>query len=101
MGGSICNCFLADCSLVSDNANALLAASNNLELNSAVGKSEQGVVRSDADIHAGMNVGTALSDNNIAGNNYLTVSLLNAKTLGFAVPTVFGRTNALLVSEEL
>jgi len=87
--------------LVSVNANLLLAACHVLELNSAVNKSEESVVRADTNVSTGMNLGSALSYENVAGNNCLTVSSLNAKTLGLGITTVLSRTYALFMSEEL
>ncbi len=41
------------------------------------------------------------SRDDIAGENGLTVCLLNAKSLGLGITAVLGRTNTLLVSEKL
>jgi hypothetical protein len=48
-----------------------------------------------------MDLGAALSDDDVASQNGLAVSTLYAKALGLAVTTVFGRTYALFVSKEL
>ena len=48
-----------------------------------------------------MNSSASLSDDDIAGDNGLTVGLLNAKSLGLGITTVLGRTYAFLVSKEL
>lgn len=72
-----------------------------LKFNSAVNKSVQSIVRALSDISSGMNVCTALSDNYIAGNNSLSVSLLYAETLGFAVTTVLCRANSLFMCKKL
>jgi hypothetical protein len=72
-----------------------------LKLNLAINESVQGIIRAKAYAGAGMNLGAALSDDDVAGKNRLTVSTLYAKALGFAVTTVLGRANALLVSKEL
>ena len=83
------------------NTDALFAAGNVLEFHLAVYKSVKCVVRTDTDIHTGMNVRSALSDNDITGDNRLSVRLFDSKALGFAVTTVLCRTDALFVSEEL
>jgi hypothetical protein len=44
---------------------------------------------------------SSLSNDNVAGNYVLTVSLLNAKALGFTVTAVLCRTNTLFMSKEL
>ena len=87
--------------LVSVNANLLLATGDVLVLYSTVNKSKESIVRTDTNVRTGMDLSSALSYKNIAGDNCLTVSLLNTKTLRFGITTVFGRTNALFMSEEL
>ena len=87
--------------LVGVNADLLLASSLVLELDLTVDQSEEGVVGAHANIVAGMNSGSSLSDDDIAGDNGLTVGLLNAKSLGLGITTVLGRTHALLMSKEL
>ena len=72
-----------------------------LELDGAVNQSKQGVVAADADIDAGMDVGASLANQDVASQNELTVSTLNAQTLCLGITTVLGRTAALMVSEEL
>jgi hypothetical protein len=44
---------------------------------------------------------SSLSYEDVAGENCLTVSSLNAKALGFAVTTVLCGTDTLLMSKEL
>ena len=87
--------------LVSVNANTLLSTGDMLELNGAVDKRKESVIGTDTNVVTGMNLRTALSYQNITGENCLTVSLLNAKALRLGITTVLGRTNALLVGEEL
>jgi hypothetical protein len=48
-----------------------------------------------------MNVGSSLTNDDIAGDHRLTVSGLYAKTLGFAVTAVLGRTDTFFMSEKL
>ena len=87
--------------LVGVDADLLLTASLVLELDLTVDQSEEGVVGAHADVVAGMNSGASLSDDDIAGDNGLTVGLLNAKSLGLGITTVLGRTYAFLMSKEL
>ena len=87
--------------LVSVYANLLLATGDVLELNNTVNKRKESIVRTDTYVSTGMNLSSALSYKNVAGKNRLTVSLLYAETLGLRITTVLGRTNALLVGEEL
>ena len=86
------------CSIYAD---LLLTAGNRLKLNGAVDQSEEGIIGTDADILAGTDSGASLSNDNVAGSDCLSVSLLDAKTLGLTVTAVLRRTYALLMSEEL
>ena len=72
-----------------------------LELDSTVDQSEQGVVLADTNIGAGMDVGASLANQNVAGQNELTISTLAAQSLGLGITAVLGGTAALVVSEEL
>ena len=72
-----------------------------LEADHAVHQGEQGVVAADAAVGAGMNVGAALTVQDVARQDELAVRTLRAEALGLAVAAVVGRTGALLMSEEL
>jgi hypothetical protein len=86
---------------LSVNTDLLLALGLLLELNLTVNQSEQRVIGADANVVTGMHGSASLSDDDIAGADTLTVRLLNAKALRFAVTAVLGRTDTLLVSKEL
>ena len=83
------------------NADLLLCFCLLLELYLAVDQSEESIVLADADIVAGMNGGSSLSDDDVAGSNSLTVSLLDTESFSFAVTTVLCRTDTLFMSKEL
>lgn len=83
------------------NADLLLSASDMLELHSSVDQSEQRVVLAETDIVAGTDRRASLADNDVARENCLTVRLLDTETLCVTVSAVLGRTDALLMSEEL
>ena len=72
-----------------------------LKTQGAVHLGEQGVVSADAHVGAGMDLGAALADQNVAGEDELTVTALHAQTLGVGVTAVLGGAEALLMSEEL
>ena len=72
-----------------------------LETDSAVNQSEQSVIAADTDIDTGMDVSASLANQNVAGQNKLTVSTLNAQALSLRVTAVLGGTAALVVSEVL
>ena len=83
------------------NADLLLTLGLMLKLDSTVNQSKQSVVLAYTDVLAGANCASSLSDNDIAGNDCLTVSLLYAKALGLTVTAVLRRTDTLLMSKEL
>lgn len=87
--------------LDSVNADFLAILAHSLELDVAVDESEEGVIRTLADVVAGMNVGSALSDKDIACENELTVASLDAESLGLGITAVLGRSAALLMCEKL
>ena len=72
-----------------------------LELDSTVNQSEQGVILADTNVDTGMDVGASLANQNVAGQNELTVCTLDAQALSLGVTAVLGGTAALVVSEEL
>ena len=72
-----------------------------LELDMTVNLCEQGIVASNTDIVARMDVCASLANQNVARKNELTVCALYAQSLGLGITTVLSRTAALLMSEEL
>lgn len=86
---------------VTVDADALLVLCELLEFNLTVGKSKQSVVGTAADILAGMDVRTALSDNDIAGGYALTVRFFHTEALCLAVTSVLGGTDTLLMCKKL
>ncbi len=86
---------------LSVNADLFLVLRLMLKLDLTLNQSKQRIIRTDTDILAGVDRCASLSDDNVAGKNVCTVCFLHAKALGFAVTTVLGRTDTLLVSEEL
>ena len=56
--------------------------------NAAVDQREQGVILADADVRAGIEVGAALTHENVAGNALLAAELLDAKATAGRVTTV-------------
>ena len=72
-----------------------------LEANCAADSGEQGVVSALAHVHTGVDVGAALTHQDVAGLDELTVGTLGAKALGLGITAVLGGAAALLVGEEL
>ena len=70
------------------------------ELQRAIAQREQGVVLAAADVLAGMEVGAALADDDVAGLHSLAGELLHAQSLRVRVATVTGRAQAFLVCHE-
>ena len=54
-------------------------------MNAAIDQSEQGVIAADADALTRMDVGAALTDQDVAGQNKLTVAALDAEALGLGI----------------
>ena len=67
---------------------ALAVTAHALEVNAAIDQSEQGVIAADADALTRMDVGAALTDQDVAGQNKLTVAALNAEALGLGITAV-------------
>ena len=93
--------FLLNLLLDRVDAHTFAVLAHPLELDLAVAQSEQGVVAALAHVHAGVDVGAALTDQNVAGQNELTVAALHAQTLGLRVAAVPGGANALFMGEKL
>ena len=70
-----------------------------LETDNTVRLGEQGVVSADAHVGAGMDLSSALSDEDIAGQDELTVCSFRSKTLRLTVAAVLGRTHTFFMSE--
>jgi hypothetical protein len=87
--------------LVSVNVHTFFTAGDMFEFNGAVCGSVKRVVRTAADVAAGMDVGAALSDNYIAGKHVRSVALFDAEPLSAAVTSVLGRTDAFFMCEKL
>ena len=80
-----------------DNRNLFAVASHTLKLDGPVRKREQCIVRAAPDIDARMDVCAALANEDVAGQNKLTVSTLRAKAFRFGIASVFGGAYALLM----
>jgi len=91
--------FFVSSSLVNRNLLPILAQT--LEADHAVRLGEQGVVAAAAHIHAGVDMGAALADQDVASQNVLSVGALGPETLALGITAVLGGTNALLMGEEL
>ena len=68
-----------------------------LETNGAVYESEEGIILALADVGARMDLGSALTNENVAGENELTVSTLRAETLGLGIAAVLGGAHSLFM----
>src|SRR3954469_4813022 len=77
------------------------AATPGAELHAARDEREQGVVLAPTHAAAGVEVGAALADDDLAGVDELTAVALHAEALCVGVATVLGRRCSLFVSHEL
>ena len=87
--------------LVSVYANLLLVLGLCLKLDLTVDQSIDGMILTETNIVAGPDGSATLSDDDVAGDNGLTVCLLDTKSLGLTVAAVLGRTYTLFMSKEL
>ena len=71
------------------------------EANDTVHGSEQSIVSALADVHTGMDVSAALTHQDVASLNELTIGALGAQALGVGITAVLGGAAALRVGEEL
>src|SRR5687768_14137067 len=66
------------------------AAAAVLEIHAAVGLGEQSMVLADADIGAGVELGAALADQDVAGEHFFRAELLDAEAPAGGIATVAG-----------
>ena len=78
---------------------ALAVTAHALEMNAAIHQSKQCVIAADAHALTRMNVGAALTDQNVAGQHELTVAALDAETLGLGITAVLGRAYAFCLCQ--
>ena len=83
------------------NRNLLTILAQTLKADNAVSLGEQGVVGTLAHVGAGVNVGAALANKDVASQNELTVSTLGAKALGLGITAVLGGAHTFFMGEEL
>jgi hypothetical protein len=74
------------------------AATFDTEFNGASGKSEQGVILATANVHSGVEVGAALTNDDFACVYNLASVTLHAETLCVRVAAVTGRANTFFGS---
>ena len=82
-------------------ANLFLVPALTLEANDAGLQREQCIVAADANVQARMDVGAALANKDVAGEDELAIRTLRSKALRVAVATVTRATYALFVRKEL
>ena len=93
---------LLKCGLFSGVDGSLLPIlAQTLKAQGAVHLGKQGIVSADAHVGAGMDLSSALSDEDIAGQDELTVCSFSSKTLRLTVAAVLGRTHTFFMSEIL
>ena len=66
-----------------------------------IGESEEGIVGTFANVYAGMDVSSALSDKDVASKDKLTVGSFRAKAFGFGITAVFSGAHTFFMGEEL
>ncbi len=83
------------------NRNLLTILAQTLEADNTVGLGKQRVIAADANVGAGVDVGAALADQDVAGQNELTISALGAKALGLGITAVLGGAHTFFMGKEL
>lgn len=78
------------------NAALLAALAHALETDSAVHQSKQGIIAALANVLTRHDVGATLTNQDVAGQNELTVCTLGAQTLCCGIAAVLGAAYALL-----
>ena len=73
------------------NAHLTLVAAQALKTDNAVLQRIQSIILALAHVQAGMDVGAALTEQDVARQSQLTIGALRAQTLGFAVAAVTSR----------
>ena len=81
-----------------EDADAGLVLVEGFKLDLAVLQGEQSIVGTLTDVNAGMDLGSSLLYENVAGENELTVSTFYAEAFGFGITTVFSRAYTFLMS---
>jgi hypothetical protein len=71
-----------------------------LELYDTVNESEKCIVRSSADVHAGMNACSALTYDDVSCGNSLTVRTLYAKSFRLGITTVLCGTDTFFMGKN-
>lgn len=71
------------------------------EANDPVAKSEKSVVLTDTDVGSGMELGPALTHENVTTLASLSVALLRSQSFGFAVTTVSSATHTFFMGKQL
>ena len=79
----------------------LAVLAQTLETDNTVSLGKEGIVGADAHVLAGVNVRAALTHQDVAGQNELTVSTLGAQALGLGITAVLGGAHTFFMSEEL
>ena len=83
------------------NRNLLTILAQTLEADNTVGLGKQRVIAADANVGAGVDVGAALADQDVAGQNELTISALGAKALRLGITAVLGGAHTFFMGKEL
>ena len=79
------------------NRDLLAVLAHALELHSAVHEGEQSVVLTLTNVGTRVDLGSALSDKDVAGQDKLPIGSLGTKTLRLAVAAVLGRTHTFFM----
>ena len=94
-------CFSQSLLLYSVNTDLLAVSAEALKTDNAVDGGINRIVAANTGADTGMDMSAALTHEDIAGQNKLTVSTLHAKTLGLGITAVLGGAAALFMGKKL
>ena len=83
------------------NAYLFAIPANTLKANLAIDQGKQRIVRTTANVLSRMNVGTALANQNVAGQYMLTIGTFYTQPLRLGITAVLGGTNTFFMCKEL
>ena len=76
-------------------------AANALETNLTIDQSKQSIIRTTANVFTGMDVSTALTNQNVASQYMLTIGTFYAQTFGLGITAVLGGTYTFFMCKKL
>ena len=83
------------------NADFFAVTSYAFKFDFSVNQSEKGIIAADTNVFTGMDVGSALTNENVASQNSLSIGTFYAQSIGLGITAVLGRTSAFFMCKKL